>query len=99
MAIGPDDCVIYLDKVSTWENRLDVFGKLSTQRVYPPYWDKFIKNAIAKTPKNGVWEDYDATLKAELKNAGIVYKQTKKGSEYLKFRSNSDMLMFMLRWG
>lgn len=99
MAIGPDDCVIYLDKVSTWEETIDWDGRKTKQKKYPDYWQKFLKHAVKSTPNNGNWDDYDNTFKEEIKKAGIVYKQTKKGGEYLKFRSNSDMLMFMLRWG
>ena len=99
MAIGPDDCIIYLDKVSTWEETRDWDGRKTSKRKYPPYWDKFLKHTVKITPNTGNWKDYDNTVKEETKKAGIIYKQTKKGGEYLKFRSNSDMLMFMLRWG
>jgi hypothetical protein len=98
MAIAPDDCIIDLRKVSTTKEQIGWHGKPETVLEYPDYWTKFLKNAVSKTPKNGAWEDYDITLKAELKKAGIVYKQTKKGGEYIKFRSEKDMLMFMLRW-
>lgn len=98
MAIAPDDCIIDLHKVSTWEEQPSWNGRPETVRKYPEYWSKFLKHAVLQTPKNSNWEDYDLTLKAELKKAGIVYKQTKKGGEYIKFRSEKDMLMFMLRW-
>jgi hypothetical protein len=98
MAIGPDDCVIHLNKVRKLVPGRDAFGRPTDVYQYPVYWDKFQKYASAKTDWSTGWNAEEAVIKAELKKFNAVYKQTKKGGEYLKFRSNSDMLMFMLKW-
>jgi hypothetical protein len=98
MSIKPDDCVIYLDKLSTWEKRLDPFGRMSEQRIYPPYWEKFLRHANKKIDWSLGINAQQNTLKAELKKHNATYKQTKNGSEYVKFKSHSALTMFILRW-
>ena len=99
MALKPDDCVIHLNKVKKLVPGRDAFGRLTDVYQYPIYWEKFLKDVSTKVNWSTGWNAEDTVIKAELKKINAVYKQTKNGGEYLKFRSNSDMLMFMLRWG
>jgi hypothetical protein len=98
MSIKPDDCVIYLDKLSTWEKRPDMFGRMSEQRIYPPYWQKFLKHVNKKVDWSSSFNAQEKTLKEELKKQNATYKQTKNGGEYVKFKSHSALTMFILRW-
>lgn len=82
MAIKPDDCIIKIK---------DLF--------YESYWENFLQHVKSTCPPRNNWNTYDNHLESELSKFNGVLKETKnRNNRYIKFKKQSDLAFFILKW-
>lgn len=104
MAIKPTDYIVWLNRAGYWKEE-HVWWAEEKELVYykPNYWQKFYDHAIRDLkPASLKWQyskrEHKHAIEEGLKPYGVEYKESKNDGPYLRFKSEADYLLFIMKW-
>jgi hypothetical protein len=99
MAIKPTDCIVYIENLIQYRE-LDVDGDtICIASGYVSWWQRFLENAVYDQSSDIMYSD-EIRINRLLRTHNASYHVPSKNysRRYIKFRSDSDYTMFVLKW-